>query len=107
MVISFVFRSSFGFSRRMERITLSIMRHARCLQQQGAGVTFDQMLEQAGEGVRGVIKAVALPPNRPKQEVYESLLAARDLLRKSVRDYFERHGIVARSLPKPRMPVCR
>ena len=41
------------------------------LQQQGTGVTFEQMLEETGEGVRGVIKAVALPPNRPKQEVYE------------------------------------
>ena len=42
------------------------------LQQQSTGVTFEQMLEETGEGVRAVIKAVALPPNRPKQEVYES-----------------------------------
>src|SRR6516162_10839981 len=42
------------------------------LQQQGTGVTFERMLEETGEGVRGVIKAVALPPNRPKQEVYDS-----------------------------------
>jgi indoleacetamide hydrolase len=65
------------------------------LQQQGTGVTFEQMLDEAGEGVRGVIKAVALPPNRPKQEVYETLLAQREQLRQAVRDYFERHGIVA------------
>jgi indoleacetamide hydrolase len=65
------------------------------LQQQSTGVTFEQMLDEAGVGVRGVIKAVALPPNRPKQEVYESLLAQREQLRKAVRDYFERHGIVA------------
>jgi indoleacetamide hydrolase len=65
------------------------------LQKQGTGVTFERMVEEAGEGVRGVIKAVALPPNRPKQEVYESLLAQREQLRKAVRDHFERHGIVA------------
>jgi mandelamide amidase len=74
------------------------------LQQQGTGVTFDQMLEQAGEGLRGGIKAFALPPNRPKQEVYESLLAQRELLRKSVRDYFERHGIVAIAAPPVLVP---
>ena len=74
------------------------------LQQQGTGVTFEQMLEQAGEGVRGVIKAVALPPNRPKQEVYESLLAQRELLRKSVREYFERHSIVAIAAPPILVP---
>jgi Asp-tRNA(Asn)/Glu-tRNA(Gln) amidotransferase A subunit family amidase len=65
------------------------------LQQQGTGVTFERMLEETGEGVRSVIKAVALAPNRPKQEVYESMLAQREQLRKAVRDYFERHGIVA------------
>jgi Asp-tRNA(Asn)/Glu-tRNA(Gln) amidotransferase A subunit family amidase len=65
------------------------------LQQQGTGVTFEQMLDEAGERVRSVIKAVALPPNRPKQEVYESVLAQREQLRKAVRDHFERHGIVA------------
>ena len=64
------------------------------LQQQGTGVTFEQMLDEAGEGVRGVIKR-NLPPNRPKQEVYELMLAQREQLRKAVRDYFERHGIVA------------
>jgi len=65
------------------------------LQQQGTGVTFDQMLEQTGEGVRGIIQAFALAPNRPKQEVYESMLAQREQLKKAVRDYFERHRIVA------------
>ncbi len=74
------------------------------LQQQSTGVTFEQMLEETGEGVRGVIKAVALPPNRPKQEVYESLLAQREQLRKSVRDYFERHGIVAIVSPPVLVP---
>jgi mandelamide amidase len=65
------------------------------LQQQDTGVTFDRLLEETGEGVRALLKAVALPPNRPKQEVYESMLAQREQLKKSVRDYFEKYGIVA------------
>jgi len=64
------------------------------LEQQGTGVTFERMLEETGEGVRGAIKR-SLPPNRPKQEVYESMLAQREQLKKAVRDYFERQGIVA------------
>ena len=54
------------------------------LQQQSTGVTFDQMLEQTGEGVRGVLKAFALAPNRPKQEVYKSMLAQRKQLKKAI-----------------------
>jgi len=75
------------------------------LEQQGTGVTFEQMLEEAGEGVRGVIKAIALPPNRPKQEVYEMMLAQREQLRKAVRDYFERQGIVAIVSPPIMVPA--
>jgi mandelamide amidase len=65
------------------------------LQQQDTGVTFDRMLEETGEGVRTVLKAVALPPNRPKQEAYESMLAQREQLKNSVRDYFAQNRIVA------------
>jgi mandelamide amidase len=36
--------------------------------------------------------------------VYESLLAQRELLRNSVRDYFERHGIVAIVSPPVLVP---
>jgi indoleacetamide hydrolase len=69
------------------------------LKEQGADVTFEQMLEQAGEGVRAVIKSVALPPNRPSKEIYESMLGQREELRKSVRGYFEAKGIVALAFP--------
>ena len=51
-----------------------------------------------------VSRPFALPPNRPKQEVYELLLAQRELLRKSVRDYFEQHGIVAIAAPPILIP---
>ena len=68
------------------------------LEEQGTGVSFEQMLEQASEGF-GVIKGFALPPNRPSQKVYESTLAQREELRKSVRGYFEAQGIVALAFP--------
>jgi indoleacetamide hydrolase len=67
------------------------------LEEQGAGVNFEQMLEQASEGLG--LKGFALPPNRPSQKVYESTLAQREKLRKSVRDYFEAQRIVALAFP--------
>src|SRR5262249_50406691 len=69
------------------------------LQEQGADVIFEQRLEQAGEGFKEVIKSVALPPNRPSKEIYESILGQREELRKSVRSYFEAKGIVALAFP--------
>jgi Asp-tRNA(Asn)/Glu-tRNA(Gln) amidotransferase A subunit family amidase len=44
------------------------------LEEQGTGMNFEQMLEQASEEIQAVIKGFALPPNRPSQEVYESML---------------------------------
>ena len=69
------------------------------LKEEGTDVTFEQMLEQVGEGVRAVMKSVALPPNRPSKEIYESMLGQREELRKSVRSYFEAKGIVALAFP--------
>jgi indoleacetamide hydrolase len=69
------------------------------LEEQGTGVNFEQMLEQASEEIQAVIKGFALPPNRPSQEVYESMLVQREALRKSIRSYFEAHRIVALAFP--------
>jgi len=69
------------------------------LKEEGTGVTFEQMLEQADEGIQAVMKRFALPPNRPSREVYESMLGQREELRKSVRSYFETKGIVALAFP--------
>jgi indoleacetamide hydrolase len=69
------------------------------LEQQGTGVTFEQMLEQAGDGVRSVIEGTALPPNRPTKEAYESMLGQREELRKAIRNYFETQAIVAMAFP--------
>jgi len=77
------------------------------LKEQGADVTFEQMLEQAGEGLQAVMKSVALPPNRPSKEIYESMLGQREELRKSVRSYFEAKGIVALAFPPIMIPPPR
>jgi Asp-tRNA(Asn)/Glu-tRNA(Gln) amidotransferase A subunit family amidase len=69
------------------------------LEEQGTGLNFEQMLEQASEEIQATIKGFALPPNRPSQEVYESMLAKREDLRKSIWSYFEAHGIVALAFP--------
>jgi len=69
------------------------------LEEQETGMNFEQMLEQASEELQSVMKGFALPPNRPSQEVYESMLAQREDLRKSIRTYFEAHGIVALAFP--------
>jgi indoleacetamide hydrolase len=92
------------FARAME-IALTIIGYdtlpgiSDFLEEQGTGVTFERMLEQASEGIRGLMKAVALPPERPSKEVYESTLGQREKLRKSVRSYFETNGIVALAFP--------
>lgn len=45
---------------------------AAFLEAQGTGITFDQLLQQAGEGTRETLKAFALPPYRPTQDAYEA-----------------------------------
>ena len=92
------------FARAME-IALTIIAYdtlpgiSDFLREEGTDVTFEQMLEQVGEGVRAVMKSVALPPNRPSKEIYESMVGQREELRKSVRSYFEAKGIVALAFP--------
>jgi hypothetical protein len=39
------------------------------LEEQGSGLNFEQMLEQASEQIRAIMKGFALPPNRPTQRV--------------------------------------
>jgi mandelamide amidase len=74
------------------------------LEEQGTGLTFDQMLQQASEGTQGVMKAFALPPNRPAQDVYESMLATRKQIREAIQRYFETQGIAALAFPPIMIP---
>jgi indoleacetamide hydrolase len=69
------------------------------LEEQGVGMNFEQMLEQASERLQAGMRHFALPPNRPSKERYESVLAQRENLRRSIRHYFESLGIVALAFP--------
>ena len=65
------------------------------LEAQGTGVSFDQMLEQAGDDIQVLVKGMALPPVRPAQAVYELMLIERQRIRESIRDYFMRYDLTA------------
>ena len=77
---------------------------AAFLEAQGAGVTFDQLLQQASEGVRGAFKTYSVPPNRPSQDAYESALVQRQRMREEIRRHFELHGIVTLAFPPIMIP---
>ena len=55
------------------------------LEEQGTGLTFDQMLEQGSHGIQETMKAFALPPNRPDRATYDSMLAKRQEIREAKR----------------------
>jgi indoleacetamide hydrolase len=74
------------------------------LKAQRTGVTFDQLLQQAGAGVQGALKMYALPPNRPTQQAYESALTQRQRIREEIRRYFEKHGLHALAFPPIMVP---
>jgi mandelamide amidase len=80
---------------------------AAFLEAHGAGVTVEQLLQQAGEGLQSAIKARALPPNRPTQEAYQSALTQRQRIREEIRRYFEQHGISALVFPPIMVPPPR
>jgi indoleacetamide hydrolase len=63
------------------------------LEAQGTGVSFDQMLEEAGDDIQALVKEMALPPGRPAQAAYESMLIERQRIREDIRDYFMRNDL--------------
>jgi mandelamide amidase len=74
------------------------------LEQQGTGLSFDQMLKQASEGLQSTMKAFALPPKAPTKEAYEAALGKRQKLREAVRAYFEKERIAALAFPPILIP---
>lgn len=80
---------------------------AAFLEAQGTGVTFDQLLEHAGEGMQSLLRAYALPPNRPTQDSYELALTQRQQIRAGIRRYFEDHGLIALAFPPILVPPPR
>ena len=77
------------------------------LEEQGTGVSFDQLVQQASEGLQGVLKAIALPPNRPSRDVYESMLARRTQLQEALAGYFATQRIAALAFPSLLIPPPR
>lgn len=75
------------------------------LEEQGTGISFDAMLQEASEGLQGVFKAIVLPPNRPPQDVYESMLAKREQIRAEIQRYFQQQRIAALAFPPVMVPA--
>jgi Asp-tRNA(Asn)/Glu-tRNA(Gln) amidotransferase A subunit family amidase len=69
------------------------------LEDQGTCLSLEQLLEQASEEIVSTLKGFALPPNRPSEAAYESMLAQREDLRQSIRTYFQEHDIVVLAFP--------
>jgi mandelamide amidase len=74
------------------------------LEEQGTGISFEQLLDQASEGMQAVFKAIVLPPNRPPQDVYESMLVKREQIKVEIQRYFQQQGISALAFPPVMIP---
>ena len=75
------------------------------LEAQRAGITFDQLLQQASESIRAAFMTYAMPPNRPARDAYDSALLQRQRMRDEIRCHFEQHGIVALAFPPTMIPA--
>lgn len=80
---------------------------AAFLQAQGTGVTFDQLLQQSSESMRGSFEGYALAPNRPTQDAYASALIQRQQIRQEIRRYYEQHRLIALAFPPIMVPPPR
>jgi indoleacetamide hydrolase len=91
------------------QIALTIVRYetmasiSSFLQGEGTGLTFEQMLEQAGQNIQAAMKAAAMPPGRPTREAYETMLGQRERLKTAIRRYFEENRILALAFPATRI----
>ena len=77
---------------------------SKFLEVQSTGVNFDQLLQQASEGIQGAFKTFALTPNRPTQDAYKSALAQRQEIREQIRRYFAQQDIVVLAFPPIMIP---
>ncbi len=66
---------------------------------QQAGVTFEQILEQAGANTQELVMALALPPGRETDTMYAHMLTQRELIRHAIREHFSRLGISVLAFP--------
>jgi mandelamide amidase len=70
------------------------------LDAQGAGITFDQMLQQASEDIRRDFD----PGDRPTKDAYQAALAQRQRIREETGRFYEQHRIVALTFPPILIP---
>jgi len=71
------------------------------------GISWEQLYEQVDPGVQGVLKGFAMPPNRPSDEVYRSMLTKRAELQAEMRRYYGQQNIEALAFPPVMVPAPR
>lgn len=71
----------------------------RCLLENQIPLSFAELFEQTGEGIKDLLRHVALPPNRPPRDAYVEMLERRASIKAALRRYFEQHAIDALAFP--------
>jgi indoleacetamide hydrolase len=76
------------------------------LRQQGAGISFEDLVSQAGSDIQSLFRDRVVPgaPNAVTREQYKAAVAQLAPLREAVRRYFMDHGVVMLAFPVVRMP---
>jgi indoleacetamide hydrolase len=72
---------------------------AAFLEQQKAGIDFDQMFAQVSPNIKAFFKQFAMPPGRPPKEGYDAMLKKRDEFKSALRSHFAAQRIDALALP--------
>lgn len=91
--------------RRAFDIAATIMLHEadagirRYLEDNATGLTVEQVLAQAGPGIRSMIEHVAMPPHRPSRDAWLDALRQRGELQAALSQYFADHAIAAMIFP--------
>jgi indoleacetamide hydrolase len=97
-------------TRAVTEIARIIMRHdtevsiSAFLEEHGDRLTLEELLERASDDIREGIKAAFSPQKRPSEEQYELALVQREVLRKSIRRYFEELDIAMLAFPPVLIP---
>ena len=63
------------------------------------GLSFEDLLAQAGANVGALMREVALPPNRPPAEAFDAVQVQRGLLLDAMKQYFRSHQVDAIVFP--------
>lgn len=62
-------------------------------------LSFAELFEQTGEGIKNLLRHAALAPNRPPRDAYVEMLERRVNIKAAVRRHFEQHVIDALAFP--------